>query len=80
MTSAPRARIIRARAAGPCALVIAASPGIADGADAGLLDRGVFLACSQFEANFVSAAHGEVELQATLDAARGAFFEIGSET
>lgn len=41
-----------------------------------MLDRGVYLACSQFEANFVSTAHTEADLEATLDAAREAFKEI----
>jgi glutamate-1-semialdehyde 2,1-aminomutase len=39
----------------------------------GLLDRGVYLAPSQFEAGFLSTAHGEAEIEATLDAARDAF-------
>lgn len=38
-----------------------------------MLDRGVYLACSQFEAHFVSAAHTEADLEATLHAAEGAF-------
>ena len=38
-----------------------------------MLDRGVLLPPSQFEAWFVSLAHGPVELEATLDAAREAF-------
>lgn len=38
-----------------------------------MLERGVYLACSQFEANFVSAAHSEKDLQATLDAAAQSF-------
>jgi glutamate-1-semialdehyde 2,1-aminomutase len=38
-----------------------------------LLDRGVYLACSQFEANFVSVAHTETDLEVTLNAARDAF-------
>jgi glutamate-1-semialdehyde 2,1-aminomutase len=38
-----------------------------------MLDRGVLLPPSQFEAWFVSMAHGSVELEATLDAARAAF-------
>jgi glutamate-1-semialdehyde 2,1-aminomutase len=36
----------------------------------GMLDRGVYLPCSQFEANFVSAAHGAREIDATVEAAR----------
>ncbi len=39
----------------------------------GMLERGVALAPAQFEAMFVSAAHGEAELQATLDAAEEVF-------
>ena len=36
----------------------------------GMLDHGVYLAPSAFEAGFVSAAHGESEIEQTLDAAR----------
>jgi glutamate-1-semialdehyde 2,1-aminomutase len=39
----------------------------------GMLDRGVYLAPSQFEAGFVSTAHGEAEIEATVAAARHAF-------
>ena len=35
-----------------------------------MLDRGVYLAPSAFEAGFVSAAHGQAEIDATLAAAR----------
>ncbi|MDX1253316.1 MAG: glutamate-1-semialdehyde 2,1-aminomutase [Gammaproteobacteria bacterium] len=35
----------------------------------GMLEQGVYLAPSAFEAGFVSAAHGEAEIDATLDAA-----------
>jgi glutamate-1-semialdehyde 2,1-aminomutase len=38
-----------------------------------LLDRGVYLGPSQFEAGFVSTAHGETEIDATIAAAREAF-------
>ena len=38
-----------------------------------MLERGVFLAPSAFEAGFVSSAHGEDVIAATLEAARGAF-------
>jgi glutamate-1-semialdehyde 2,1-aminomutase len=38
-----------------------------------MLARGVYLAPSAYEAGFVSAAHGETEIAATLEAARGAF-------
>lgn len=41
-----------------------------------MLKRGVYLAPSAFEAGFVSAAHGEQELQHTLDAARESFAEV----
>ena len=36
----------------------------------GMIERGVYLPCSQFEANFVSAAHTEDDLAATIAAAR----------
>ena len=36
----------------------------------GMLDRGVYLPCSQFEANFVSTAHSEKDIDATISAAR----------
>ncbi|MDQ3937981.1 MAG: glutamate-1-semialdehyde 2,1-aminomutase [Chloroflexota bacterium] len=42
-----------------------------------MLARGVMLPPSQNEAWFVSAAHGEAELRATLAAARAAFGELG---
>ena len=38
-----------------------------------MLERGVYLACSQFEANFVSAAHTDDDLNVTLGAAEQAF-------
>jgi glutamate-1-semialdehyde 2,1-aminomutase len=38
-----------------------------------MLERGVYLAPSAYEAGFVSAAHGRAELEATLAAARQAF-------
>jgi glutamate-1-semialdehyde 2,1-aminomutase len=38
-----------------------------------MLDGGVWLPPSQFEAAFVSAAHGEDEVQKTIEAARSAF-------
>jgi glutamate-1-semialdehyde 2,1-aminomutase len=41
-----------------------------------MLDRGVYLAPSAFEAGFVSAAHGETELEQTFEAARGAFSSL----
>jgi glutamate-1-semialdehyde 2,1-aminomutase len=38
-----------------------------------MLERGVYLAPSAYEAGFVSAAHGAAQIQATVDAAREAF-------
>jgi glutamate-1-semialdehyde 2,1-aminomutase len=38
--------------------------------------EGVYLAPSAFEAGFVSAAHGEAEISATIEAARRAFAKI----
>lgn len=38
-----------------------------------MLERGVYLAPSQFEAGFLSLAHGETEIEATIAAAREAF-------
>ena len=41
-----------------------------------MLDRGVNLAPSPFESGFVSAAHGEREIEFTLDAAEASFKEL----
>ena len=41
-----------------------------------MLDAGIAIAPSAFEAGFVSAAHGEHELQRTFDAARDAFNQL----
>ncbi|WP_456374105.1 glutamate-1-semialdehyde 2,1-aminomutase [Thiolapillus sp.] len=41
-----------------------------------MLDQGVYLAPSAFEAGFVSAAHSDDDLNATLDAARKAFAQL----
>jgi len=38
-----------------------------------MLERGIYLAPSAYEAGFVSAAHGSAEIEATLAAARAAF-------
>jgi glutamate-1-semialdehyde 2,1-aminomutase len=38
-----------------------------------MLDQGILLPPSQFEAWFVSMAHGHAEIEATLGAARKAF-------
>ncbi len=42
----------------------------------GMLDNGVYLAPSAFEAGFISAAHGEREMELTLAAAENAFAAI----
>jgi glutamate-1-semialdehyde 2,1-aminomutase len=39
----------------------------------GMLDAGIYLPSSQFEAAFMSAAHTEEDIEKTLAAARGAF-------
>ena len=41
-----------------------------------MMDRGIWLPPSQFEAAFMSAAHGEEEVEATIAAAREAFQEV----
>ena len=43
-----------------------------------MLERGVYLACSQFEANFVSAAHTPHDIEATLEAAKQAMAIVQS--
>ena len=42
----------------------------------GMLDHGIYLPCSQFEANFVSAAHTDEDIEATLAAARTVLSDI----
>jgi glutamate-1-semialdehyde 2,1-aminomutase len=42
-----------------------------------MLQQGIYLAPSAYEAGFVSAAHGEAEIEATLAAAREAFITPG---
>ena len=44
----------------------------------GLLDRGVWLPPSQFEAAFISTAHGDAEIEATIAAARAAFRSLAA--
>lgn len=39
----------------------------------GMLERGIYLPPSQFEAAFLSAAHSEEDISQTIEAARGAF-------
>ena len=43
----------------------------------GMIDEGVYLPCSQFEANFVSAAHTPADIDATIAAARRVLAKIG---
>jgi glutamate-1-semialdehyde 2,1-aminomutase len=42
-----------------------------------MLERGVYLAPSAYEAGFVSAAHSEADIQVTIDAAKDAFGNLG---
>ncbi|MEM9185709.1 MAG: glutamate-1-semialdehyde 2,1-aminomutase [Planctomycetota bacterium] len=43
----------------------------------GMMHRGVYLPCSQYEALFVSAAHSEADIDQTIAAARETLAEIG---
>jgi glutamate-1-semialdehyde 2,1-aminomutase len=45
-----------------------------------MLDRGVYLPCSQFEALFVSTAHGEAEIETTLSAVCDVFSMYSSRS
>jgi glutamate-1-semialdehyde 2,1-aminomutase len=42
----------------------------------GMLDRGIYLPCSQYEALFVSAAHTDADIEATVAAARDVFVSM----
>ena len=42
----------------------------------GMLEQGIYLAPSSYEAGFISAAHGDAEIQATLDAAEKVFTSL----
>ena len=42
----------------------------------GMLERGIYLPCSQFEANFVSTAHTEAMIDQTIAAANEVFAEL----
>jgi glutamate-1-semialdehyde 2,1-aminomutase len=42
----------------------------------GMMDRGVYLPCSQYEALFVSAAHTEADIDQTISAAEDVLVEI----
>ncbi len=44
-----------------------------------MLDAGIYLAPSPFEAGFISAAHGDAEIAATVEAAARAFAAIAAE-
>lgn len=44
----------------------------------GLIERGVYMPCSQFEALFISAAHSEADIDATIAAARETLGQIAS--
>ncbi|MFM7071335.1 MAG: aspartate aminotransferase family protein, partial [Planctomycetota bacterium] len=39
----------------------------------GLIDRGVYMPCSQYEALFVSAAHSDEDIEQTIAAAAAVF-------
>jgi len=43
-----------------------------------MLDAGVWLPPSQFEAAFISTAHGDAEVEATIEAARGALSAVAA--
>ncbi len=45
-----------------------------------MLKNGVYLAPSAYEAGFVSSAHGDTEIQLTLDAAELAFAAVAAES
>jgi glutamate-1-semialdehyde 2,1-aminomutase len=42
----------------------------------GMMDRGIYLPCSQYEALFVSAAHNEADIDQTIDAAEEVLKEL----
>ena len=44
----------------------------------GMLDRGIYLPCSQFEANFVSVMHTDADIGATINAAKETFADLAS--
>ena len=44
----------------------------------GMLERNIYLAPSAYEAGFVSAAHGESEIETTLAAADEVFAELAA--
>ncbi len=44
----------------------------------GMIERGIYLPCSQFEALFISAAHTEADIDRTIEAAGEALKEVGN--
>ena len=44
----------------------------------GLLERGVYIAPALYEAGFVSAAHSDADIDATIAAARAVFARLGT--
>jgi len=42
----------------------------------GMIDRGIYLPCSQYEALFISAAHTDADIDATVAAAHAALAEV----
>jgi glutamate-1-semialdehyde 2,1-aminomutase len=46
----------------------------------GMIERGIYLPCSQFEANFVSAAHSPADIDHTIAAAREVLADLASTT
>jgi glutamate-1-semialdehyde 2,1-aminomutase len=44
----------------------------------GMMDRGIYLPCSQYEALFLSAAHTEADIDQTIEAAEEALNIVGS--
>jgi glutamate-1-semialdehyde 2,1-aminomutase len=45
----------------------------------GMMERGVYLPCSQFEAAFISAVHTEAQIADTLAAAKQALAALAQE-
>ena len=45
----------------------------------GLLDRGIYIAPALYEAGFVSSAHSEADIAATISAAREVFRTLKSQ-
>ncbi len=45
----------------------------------GMIDRGIYLPCSQFEANFISAAHSDDDIDATIAAAEDVLSQVSSD-